>query len=252
MTDSVTVLFSINLFVCLFGTFLSAMSGCGTGILIIPIWLMMGYSLPVGLAVLQLTSILWCPVAARNYLKGEKPDLKLIFSLLSIGLIGTFIGANTITRLDPDSANKLVGILVIAIAIMMNFVDHHKFTTSRGGKKNTVIVNLLALPLGAYEAAFGSGNAIFTSYVLLKFKGISLTHGLGYYYLIATPWCLSSALIYMFYGFSDWGLLIAATIGSVLGGELGSRFGKKRGSNFLKKSMLCAGVVLGLKLLAVS
>lgn len=244
-------MFLTNLLICLLGTFLSAMSGCGTGILIIPIWIMMGYSLPLGLSVLQVTSVLWCPVAARNYLKGEKLDYKLLLALFLSGMLGTFVGANTITQLDTLVAGRFVGIVVVLVSILINFIDQNHFAKN-SVRHGNILASVLAFPLGLYEAAFGSGNAILTSFVLIKTKGITLSQSLGYYYIVATFWCLSSASIYFLNGFYDWSLLIAATIGSVLGAELGSKFGRARGSLFLKKSILLAGLILGIKMIIAS
>ena len=245
------LIFLINLLLCIFGTFLSSMSGCGTGIIILPIWIMMGYSLPLGLAVLQLTSVLWCPFAAKNYLKGEKFDFKLLVALIVFGLLGTFIGANTIAKLDQTTANRFVGAIVILVATLINFVDQKSIAKSKKNS-NDQVVALLAFPLGIYEAAFGAGNAIITSFALMKARGLELSQALGYYYAAATFWCLSSGLIYFYSGFSDWSLLAAATIGSIIGAELGSKFGRAKGSKFLEKSVLIAGVLLGIKLIVSS
>lgn len=112
-----------------------------------------------------------------------------------------------------------------------------------------VLASLLAIPLGFYEAFFGSGNGIFTSSLLAKTRGFDLALALGYYYCISFVWCLFSAVLFLHWGFGDIGLIVPSTLGGVAGAYLGSLVGRRKGARFIKYLFVSLGGLLGLKLL---
>jgi len=104
------------------------------------------------------------------------------------------------------------------------------------------------LPLGVYEAFFGSGNGLFTSLVLTKSRGLSLVSALGYYYLLAFCWNSFAVCIYTKAGLSDARLMLPSTLGSVIGAYLGSRIGRGKGHRLVRPMFIVLGGTLGLKL----
>lgn len=111
------------------------------------------------------------------------------------------------------------------------------------------LTSLAALPLGFYEAFFGSGNGIFTAAVLTTARGFTLPRSLGYYYAISFTWCLLAAAVYIRAGNLKLALVIPAAIGSLCGAWLGSHIGAQKGAAFVKSLFIALGTILGLKLL---
>ena len=134
---------------------------------------------------------------------------------------------------------------LVALAYFKKDFGLHK----KEPKYNRFQSALFALPLGFYEAFFGSGNGIFTSAVLTTVRGFALLEALGYYYLVAFAWCVFSSCLFISAGHYDLSLIIPAIFGSVAGAQLGSRIGKKYGSTFVKTAFMLIGTVLGCKLL---
>ena len=61
----------IVLAVAFLASLLSSMSGAGASMLTTPVWISLGFPLPVAIASNQLNGAAWTLIAARNYLKGR-------------------------------------------------------------------------------------------------------------------------------------------------------------------------------------
>ena len=228
--------------------FLSSMSGAGASMIAIPAWVSFGYSLPAALAANALNGALWTPVAARNYLHDVRVDVPLVILMTISGLIGAWLGTETVIELDPLFLRRVVGLLILLLAGFM-FV-HKDFGTKRQASSCPAAAAAAGgFPLGFYEAFFGAGNGIFTSVLLVKAKGFELPVALGYYYVVSCFWCAFAAILYIEKGYGVAELMIPSSIGAFAGAFCGSRIGKRSGALFVKRLVLMLGTILGLKLL---
>lgn len=240
-------MFVLIFIVSFLATMLSAMSGAGSGMITIPTWLLMGFPLPVALASNQVTGALWTPIAARNYLRGQSVDLTLLTILILFGLIGAYFGTKVVAGFNAEVLQRIIGFVILALVVLVS--SQKKFGIEASPPKaNRLVAGLLAVPLGFYEAFFGSGNGIFTSTMLTKTRGFDLVTALGYYYLISFTWDAFAASLYVIHGYGSLDLIIPSSIGSLAGAYLGSLIGRSKGSQFVKYLFVALGGVLGLKL----
>lgn len=228
--------------------FFSALSGCGSGFITLPAWLMLGYPLPVALAGDKVSSCLWTPVAAKNYLAASSVRWKTLLPMTVIGILGSMAAAFFVVRVDEAVMRPVIG-AVILLALLASGLNRGLGIEESPRSSGDGIMRLLAFPFGYYEGFFGAGNGIFTSYAFARIKGFSLTTSLGNYYLMAFVWSLCALAVLVTGGFYDIPLFLSASSGAVAGGYLGSRVGSTRGSAFVKKAYLILGAVLGVKLL---
>lgn len=232
-------------------TLLSSMSGGGSSMITTPVWLMLGFPLPVAIASNDVNGALWTVVAARNYLRGHKIDWKLVTSLIGFGLIGAFCGTLVIMRCPPQNIERVIGAIIIFLVIF-TFM-HRKFGLEEAPPRcNRFVTGLLGLPLGFYEAFFGAGNGIFTSSALAATRGLRILEALGYYYMVACVWCIFASTIYIANGNWDLRLMIPSVLGSFSGAAIGSKIGRKKGAGFVKTISVLVGTILGLKLILLN
>jgi len=229
-------------------TLISAMCGGGSNMISTPVWLMMGFSLPVAMATNTLAGSMWTLVAARNYLRGHEVDWKLIGSMAFCGLIGAYFGAHVVMRTDPKSTQRVIGVIILTLVAYTFFkkefgLEKKEPTTSR------FLTSLTGLPLGFYESFFGSGNSLITSAILTKARGFKLLEALGYSYVLSFSWCLFASCMYGSAGNWKLSLIVPSTIGAVCGAQVGSLIGARKGTKFVKTLFVAIGSVLGLKLL---
>lgn len=234
--------------VACFASLLSSMSGAGASMITTPVWLALGFPLPVVIASNQLNGAAWTLIAARNYLKGRSVDWVLIRLMVFFGLAGAFAGTVIVRWADPQALQRVIGCIILGLVAVVAAnpvlgLKERAPVFSRGA------TSLMAFPLGVYEAFFGSGNGLFTSIVLTKSRGLSLLTALGCYYLLAFFWNTFAVVIYTAANLADLRLMLPSTLGSVLGAYLGSRIGRDKGHGFVRPMFLVLGGILGLKLL---
>ncbi len=213
-----------------------------------PVWLMLGFPLPVAIASNDVNGALWTTIAARNYLRGHKIDWRLVACFVAFGLIGAYGGAMVIMHCRPQNIERIIGCIILCV-VVLSFV-HRKFGVEESAPKwNRVCTGLLGLPLGFYEAFFGAGNGIFTSSAIAATRGLRILESLGYYYIVSCVWCIFAAAVYISNGNWDLKLMIPSTIGSFTGAAIGSRIGRKQGVGFVKTVSIIVGSVLGIKMI---
>lgn len=238
----------IVLVVAFGATLLSAVSGGGSSLVSTPIWLMLGFPLPLALATNQLGGSFWTLIAARNYLRGHQIDWKLVAVFSVCGVTGAFFGARVVIGCDPKIIQRIIGTIIVALVIFM-FVRKDFGLEATAPRINRFATGLTGLPLGFYEAFFGSGNGMFIPAVLTHARGFNFRQALGYSYILSFPWCLFAAGTYIFSGHWNLSLMIPAVIGSLCGGSLGSHIAVKNSVRFGKYLFMVVGTVLGLKLM---
>lgn len=229
-------------------TLLSSMSGGGSSMITTPVWLMLGFPLPVAIASNTVNGSVWTLVAARNYLRGHVIDWPLIGGLVACGMFGAIAGTEVIMHASADGVERLIGLIILSL-VLFTYIRRDFGLEERSPRLSRLMTSLAGFPLGFYEAFFGSGNGIFTSAVLCGARGFKLLQALGYYYVMAFLWCVLAATIYIRAGHWDLSLMIPAATGSLLGAQLGSRIGTRKGARFVKSLFIVVGAILGFKLL---
>jgi uncharacterized protein len=233
--------------VAFLASLLSSMSGAGSGMLTTPVWLSLGFPLPVAIASNQMNGAAWTLIAARNYLKGKRLDWSLLRAMVAFGLAGAWAGTIIVRRVDGHSLQRVIGIIILGLVVVVAVNP----ALGRGETEPTLprwATGVLALPLGCYESFFGSGNGLFTSFLLSKARGFPLVTALGYYYMLAFAWNGFAVAIYTSAGIADARLMIPSTAGSVLGAFFGSRLGRRKGYRLIRVVFLLLGGTLGAKL----
>jgi uncharacterized membrane protein YfcA len=239
--------FMIVFSVAFLASLLSSMSGAGAAMLTTPVWLFLGFPLPVAIASNQLNGAAWTLIAARNYLKGKTVDWALIRIMVLCGLAGAYVGTTIVRGADARILQRVIGMIIIGLVVVVALHPGLGLTESEPVLSRR-LTGVLTFPLGVYESFFGSGNGLFTSMLLSKTRGLPLLTALGYYYLISFFWNCFAVSIYSAAGFADSSLMVPSTAGSVLGAYIGSRIGRRKGYGLVRALFLTLGGALGVKL----
>jgi len=239
--------FTIVFSVAFLASLLSAMSGAGAAMLTTPVWLALGFPLPVAIASNQLNGAAWTLIAARNYLKGRAVDWALIRFMIVCGLAGAYAGTTIVRSVDTHVLQRVIGLIIIALVVVVAF-NPTLGRTESAPLLSRRLTGILAFPLGVYESFFGSGNGLFTSILLSNALGMPLLASLGSYYLISFFWNSFAVTIYSAAGLANGSLMIPSTAGSVLGAFIGSLIGRRKGHGLVRALFLTLGGALGMKL----
>lgn len=233
--------------VAFLASLLSSMSGAGAAMLTTPVWLSLGFPLPVAIASNQMNGAAWTLIAARNYLRDRILDWPLIRTMVCFGLVGAYFGTIIVRSVDGHILKRVIGFIIISLVVIVGLNPSLGRFESEP-RLSRLVTGVLTFPLGVYESFFGSGNGLFTSLLLSKARGFPLLTALGYYYMLAFAWNCFAVAIYISAGFADSRLMVPSTAGSLLGAYLGSRIGRHRGFGFVRALFLALGGSLGIKL----
>jgi len=233
--------------VAFLASLLSSMSGAGSAMLTTPVWLALGFPLPVAIASNQMNGAAWTLIAARNYLRGRILDRRLIGNMICFGLAGAYAGTVIVRSMDGQILQRVIGLIIIGLVVVVGLNPSLGLSESEPVLSRRA-TGVLAFPLGAYESFFGSGNGLFTSLLLTKARGLPLLTALGYYYVIAFTWNCFAVAIYTAAGLADSRLMVPATAGAMLGAYFGSRIGRRKGYGLVRTLFLTVGGALGVKL----
>ncbi len=236
--------------IAVFATTISSMSGGGASVIALPIFLTLGISFPMATAMLQLNSSFWVLPSAYNFAKGRKIQWPFLLFFAAVGTIGSYFGVLAVTSVDQKILARVVGLAIIILILFINFkkdigIEEHVVRS----KLKERLIYLFSLPMGFYEALFGSGNGLFFTVIASYFKGFDFIDSLAHYYTISFPWALLAALILMFKGYFNLSLMLPAVLGALVGGFVGSKYARLKGNRFIKMAFTVVGIILGLKLL---
>jgi len=233
----------------LLGTIIGVMSGGGSSIISLPLYLWAGIPLPLAISTHKIYAAFTAPIAAYNYLKDLKIDWKFILVFSGIGLIGAYFGVQLVLEINANTLKTIIGIIIII------FVIYSYFQKDLGLKKHEVksftqkhLPYPLALIMGFYEGILGSGNGIAFIVLTTYSRGYDMVKALGHYNVVAFFWVTFAGILYIQKGFFDPGIMLAAILGASLGGYIGSRYAKHKGNRFIKIVFMVVGLILGIKL----
>lgn len=237
------------MFAIAFGaTLVASMSGGSASLITTPAWLFLGVPLPVAIGSDKVAGAFWTLPAARNYLRGRRPDWRLLAPMGALGLAGAFLGTRVAVGVDPRVLRPVVGAMLLGLVAVAAFArpvgaEECPPRVGRGP------VALLGVPLGFYEGLLGSGNSVITSLALCGTRGFGLLRALGHYYVLAFAWCAFAAAVYVRGGWFDARLAVPSVLGSVAGGYAGSALGARAGQRIVRVLFLATSGVFALRLL---
>jgi len=229
--------------------FLSAMSGGGSSVIALPIFLSLGISFPLATVINKVAGIFWLLPSSYNYLKGRKIEWRFLLSFALIGLVGVYFGVLIVLHVNQRILKAGVGVFITTLVIYMAFKkDAGVKTDPVPSRKREPLAYCIALPMGIYEGVLGSGNGIAFSALCFYAKGFDFMAALGYYFSISFIWSVVGSLVLIHKGYFSLALIVPAILGSVPGAYIGSRFARYKGNSFIRIVFLVIGGFLGVKL----
>jgi len=197
----------------------------------------------------KLSSIAGTSAAAISYSKAVKFNLQIALISASLAFIFSFIGASTVSIINPAIMRPLVLILLIIVAIYTflkkDFGSEH---ISKSGTKQIIYAALIGAALGFYDGFIGPGTG---SFLIFAFIGI-----LGFDFLKASASAKIvnfstnlSALIYFAYTQNIiYYLALPMAVCNIIGAMIGSKLAIVKGSAFIRVLYIGIVTVLIIKL----
>lgn len=217
----------------------------GGGLISMPALMMTGLPPGVVLGTNKLASICCSSTSSISFLRSGKMDLGLVKYLFPLSLIGSILGAYTVSLISPSFLKPLVVVMLVMVAIYtMLKKDWGDASTYQGiNKRAGILGGCAALLLGFYDGFFGPGAGSFLifAFLMLGFdfvtaagnaKALNMASNLG---AVAT-FLLAGSVNYLY------GLSMGAAM--IIGAIVGSRFAIAKGTSYVKPLFIAITTLL--------
>ena len=238
--------------VSIFSNFISALSGGGAGLIQLPALLFFGLPFPKALATHKVASVALGLGASIPHIKRNTLQRKYVLLILSAGIPGVLIGANTALILPSTFSSFLLGFLTL-ILFLYSFTNKELGSINyipRIGKSRIIIGSFGLFIIGFLNGYLSSGTGLFvTIWMISIFK---LTFSVAVVYtlvLVGFFWNGIGAISLGLSGNVVWNYIPILILGSILGGYFGAYFSIIKGSKFIKTVFEIVSLFVGISLL---
>lgn len=187
--------------------------------------------------------------ASIKYSRNLKLDFKFLIPLIPVALIFSWLGARTITFLNPNIIKPLVVGILIAVGAYTAFRKDLGSTDSQEQKgltpkQITLRAITICSVIGFYDGFIGPGTGSFLIFSFVAFLGFSFVHASACSKIINLTTNVAAVVYFASKGQL---LLLEATfmaLSQIAGALLGAHFALLKGSLWVKRAFLIMVVIL--------
>lgn len=195
----------------------------------------------------KIASIFGTATAAVQFAKRIRFDLRLTAAGAAFALLGSFLGARSVSYLDPDIARPLVLVMLIGVALYT--FKNKNFGTGPDenrieGKIAYLRLCTIAILIGFYDGFFGPGTGSFFIFLMIRFLRMDFLRASATAKVLNFSTNLAAIGYFASIDAILWkvGLVMAAA--NILGAITGSHLALKHGAGFVRKLFLAVVVAL--------
>lgn len=246
-----------NSLLLFFGSFISntlaSLSGGGAGLLQFPLLIFFGLPFSIALATHKVASVALGLGAAYTHIKHKSFSPNVAAYLVLVGSIGVVIGANIVLLIPEQVAEKMLGLMILAIGIYSRLKKQLGQTArpTHRDLKGWIIGGLGLIVIGIINGSLTAGSGLLVTIFLVRWFGYSykqavaltmLCVGLFWNGIGGVAVAIAGAPIY-------WPWLPILLLGSFLGGSLGAYLTTKYSNQVIKICFELLTFAVGIKLL---
>jgi len=162
-------------------------------------------------------------------------------------LVGSFVGAWTVTQIDPAFLRKTLPFILLAVLIYtLAKKDLGRAHQPHQNKnRERLIACVIGALIGWYDGFFGPGTGSFFIFLLVRFLGYDFLHASASAKLLNVATNIAAIVLFAMKGHIWWqiGLMMAAA--NVAGSLIGSHLALKHGAGFVRWAfVLVVGVLI--------
>ncbi|MBX9391135.1 TSUP family transporter [Streptomonospora nanhaiensis] len=225
----------------------------GGGLLILPAMLVAFPASPVAplLGTNKLTAIMGTASAAWTYLRGVRPDPRIMWPTAGLALLGAgggaaLAGSVSSAALRPTVMVVLAVVLVLVVARpAMGAVANPTLLTPR---RIAVAVLLAGGGVGFYDGLIGPGTGTFLIMVLTTVVGLDFVSASASAKVVNTATNLGALVVFAVNGDVLWLLGLGLAVCNVAGAQIGARMALRRGSGFVRVVLVVVVLALLVRL----
>ena len=175
-------------------------------------------------------------VAATQYIKKVNLPKRLMVYASVCSLVGSFLGAWTVTQISPDFIRKFLPfILLLLLAFTLknkSFGLTHQLQTQN--LRSICFASVGAFGIGFYDGFFGPGTGAFFMFLFVRFLGFDFLHGAAATKIVNCLSNFAALALFIPTGHIHWGIALWMMSFNIAGGIIGSIFALRHGSKMVR------------------
>ncbi|MBU0980313.1 MAG: sulfite exporter TauE/SafE family protein [Nanoarchaeota archaeon] len=235
-------------FIGFLASFIGGMVG-GGGLISIPFLIFVGLPPQVAVATNKFGSLGGASSVASVFWKKKKIIWCYVLPFSIIAIVGGFIGANILVKVDEKALGKAIGVIILLILpfiFLRRSIGTKRRQISGIRKKVGYLLYFCAMVWGGF---FGGGGVVFIFYTLMYFFGFTIIEANA---TDIIPWLLLSitaVIIFAFNGLINFSYGIILLMGMAIGGYFGAHTAILKGNLWVKGLFAAMVLASGVKLI---
>jgi len=229
-------LFLLALFAFLAG-FIDAAVG-GGGLIQLPALLIQFHDtpLPTLFGTNKIAALSGTTVAAYQYSKRIRYNLKLLLVISLFAFIASYLGAKVVSHVNVNALKPIILVILILIALYTFFKKElgHVQTKTLAPNKLLIYGSLIGAIVGFYDGFFGPGTGSFLVLGFVVILGFEFVAASAYAKVINCMTNVSALFVFVRQGNYLLAIAILMSVSNVLGNMAGSRLALKKGNSYIR------------------
>jgi uncharacterized membrane protein YfcA len=228
--------------------FVDAIAG-GGGLIALPALLSAGIPPIAAFGTNKIQSVIGTGMAAYTYWRKGFVTLNQLVPAIALTLVGSFIGAFVVKRIDTSVLNYAVPVALICIAGYFLFAPKLTDADRHARLPFARFVPLMGFTIGFYDGIFGPGTGSFLTMGFVTLFGLGLTKAAGNTKVLNLASNLGALALFIPSGDVVWSAAIAMAAGQLIGGYAGAMTGIRFGAKLIRPLVVVVSVIMALRLL---
>ncbi len=174
--------------------------------------------------------------AAAQYARRVKPNLATLLPSALFAMLGSGLGAFTLTRLPSAGLRKALPFLLLAMLIYTLITKRlgHEHRPRFAGVREAAVGAGIGCSIGFYDGFFGPGTGSLFIFLLVRVLGYDFLRASAAAKLLNTATNLAALAWFIPKGHIFWSYAAVMAVANVAGSLLGTRLALKRGAGFVR------------------
>ena len=217
----------------------------GGGLISTPALMLTGLPPTVVLGTNKLASTMASFTSTISFMRSGKVNMGLVKYLFPLSLIGSALGAYTVTKIPPEFLKPLVVVLLIGVTIYTLFKKDWGSTSTYKGitKKIATLSVTVALIIGFYDGFFGPGTGSFLLFAFLM-MGFDFVGAAGNAKVLNFGSNIAGLVTFAILGHINYQYGIPMGIAMIVGALIGSQVAIRKGSTYVRPLFISVTVLM--------
>lgn len=187
--------------------------------------------------------------ATAQYARRVQLPWDALLPAAAAALVGSFIGAWTVTVIEPTGLRRALPFVLLAVLIytLARKDLGRAHAPLHRGRTQAALASAIGAVIGFYDGFFGPGTGSFFVFLFVRLLGFDFLHASASAKLLNTATNVAALVLFAAKGHVWWHLALVMAVANVVGSLFGTRLALRHGAGFVRGVFVCVVTALILK-----